>query len=430
MKIRTITYFCNPRWPLDERVIQAAGQFLDKTKSAYEAAGYEVQTMRLATVPFPKLLGGSRKGSDWQEPSIREVAAAKFLDQTPRLAEELEKLIQQTGISYASLGPALPENLRSYEVIPEAIAATKNIFFSGVMADGRAANSQIHPAAVRACAEVIVKSAPLDPNGFANLRFASLANVKAGSPFFPAAYQKGSRPAFAIATEAAELAVEAFSGSKTLEEGRKAIIAGIEKHGKAMARVAEKIIRISSGRKPGIRFGGIDFSLAPFPDKAQSIGTAFERMGIEKTGLHGSLTAAAILTEAIERANFRRTGFSGLMLPILEDATLAQRASEGTLTVKDVLLYSAVCGTGLDTVPLPGDTPPEKIVPLLMDLCALALRLDKPLTARLMPVPGKKAGEPTAFDFGFFANSKVMALEAAPLLSPLDQSQTFRLTKR
>jgi uncharacterized protein len=128
--------------------------------------------------------------------------------------------------------------------------------------------------------------------------------------------------------------------------------------------------------------------------------------------LHGSLAAAAILTEAIERADFPHTGFSGFMQPILEDSILAQRAADGTLTVKDALLYSAVCGTGLDTIPLPGDTTSEQLVPLLLDLCALALRLDKPLTARLMPIPGKKAGEETNFDFAFFAQSKIMNLES------------------
>ena len=402
MRIRSITYFCNPRWPLEEKVIRTAGEFLSKAKSSYEAAGYEVQTMRLATVPFPKLLGEKR---------VVELS---------RMAEELEKLIEQAGLAYASLGPALPENPRSYEVIPDAIAATKNIFFSGVMADKKRG---LDLAAIRACADVIVKSGPLDPNGFANLRFAALANVKAGSPFFPAAYHKGNKPAFAIATEAAGLAVEAFSKARSVNEGRQALVDEIEKHGKAIAQTAKSELS-------DVRFGGIDFSLAPFPSEALSLGTAFEKLGIPKVGLHGSLAAAAILTESIDRADFPRTGFSGLMMPVLEDATLALRAAEGTLTVKDLLLYSAVCGTGLDTVPLPGDTSAGQITALLLDLGALALRLDKPLTARLMPVPGKKAGEPTSFDFGFFANSKVMALEAVPLLSPLDQPQILQLKKR
>jgi len=402
MRIRSITYFCNPGWPLNEKVIRTAGKFLSKAKSTYDAAGYEVQTMRLATVPFPKLLGEKR---------IVELS---------RMAQEMERLIEQVGLAYASLGPALPEIPRSYEVIPDAIAATKNIFFSGVMADKKRG---LDLAAIRACADVIVKSGPLDPNGFANLRFAALANVKAGSPFFPAAYHKGNKPAFAIATEAAGLAVEAFSKARSVNEGRQALVDEIEKHGKAIAQTAKSELS-------DVRFGGIDFSLAPFPSEALSLGTAFEKLGIPKVGLHGSLAAAAILTESIDRADFPRTGFSGLMMPVLEDATLALRAAEGTLTVKDLLLYSAVCGTGLDTVPLPGDTSAGQITALLLDLGALALRLDKPLTARLMPVPGKKAGEPTSFDFGFFANSKVMALEAVPLLSPLDQPQILQLKKR
>ena len=70
--------------------------------------------------------------------------------------------------------------------------------------------------------------------------------------------------------------------------------------------------------------------------KRESLGGAVERMGVSKTGLHGSLAAASILTEAVDRADFPHTGFSGFMQPVLEDSTLAKRAAEGTLTVKDV----------------------------------------------------------------------------------------------
>jgi hypothetical protein len=115
---------------------------------------------------------------------------------------------------------------------------------------------------------------------------------------------------------------------------------------------------------------------------------------------------------------------------VLEDATLAARAAEGTLTVKDLLLYSAVCGTGLDTLPLPGDTTSEQIAPLLLDLAALAQRLDKPLTARLMPIPDKKAGEITDFDFAFFANSRVLALDSQPLQGHLAGDETLILEPR
>ena len=117
-------------------------------------------------------------------------------------------------------------------------------------------------------------------------------------------------------------------------------------------------------------------------------------------------------------------------MPVLEDAILAERAAQGTLSVKDLLMYSAVCGTGLDTVPLPGDASPQQIQAVLLDLAALSQRLDKPLTARLMPIPGKAAGDPTGFDFAFFANSRVMALEASPLSGHLAGEETFVVKPR
>src|SRR5215211_4021832 len=117
MKIRSITYFCNPKYPLEENVLQQAGTFLSKAKSAYETAGYEVQTVRLATVPFPQLLG--------------EENIATLPGYTGRIAD----IAQGLGIPYVSLGPALPEMPRSYEVIPDSIFISKNVFFGGVMGD-------------------------------------------------------------------------------------------------------------------------------------------------------------------------------------------------------------------------------------------------------------------------------------------------------
>lgn len=404
MKIRSITYFCNPGYPLKENVLREAGDFLSKAKSAYEAAGYEVQTVRVATVSFAKLLG------------------EKHIDALPKYAEQFTQMMKQSGVVYAALGPALPELPHSYQVIPEAIAASDGVFFSGVMADAQT----IHMAQVKACAEIIVKSAPLDPNGFANLHFTALANVGANAPFFPGAYHTEEQPAFGIAVECADLAVQAFEGRQTIDDGRQWLIAEFTKHGQAITNVAQSLIT----NYQSLTFKGIDFSLAPFPDDAHSLGKAVENMGVPKIGLHGSLAAAAILTDAIERADFPHIGFNGFMQPILEDSILTKRAAEGVLTVKDALLYSAVCGTGLDTVPLAGDVTTDELTPLLLDICALALRLNKPLTARLMPIPGKKAGDATTFDFAFFANGRVMALDTSPLSGALNDNASFTLNAK
>jgi uncharacterized protein (UPF0210 family) len=404
MKIRSITYFCDPGWPLEAKKLKAAGVFLAEAGNSFEAAGFEVQTTRLACTPFPLLLEG------------------KEIDRLPELAQAIEAAALQAGIDYAALGPALPDLPESYALIPDAIAATQNVFFSGLMAEPV---NGLSLAAVRACAEVITRCAPITPDGFANLRFAALANVPPGAPFFPAAYHEGHEPAFAIATEAADLAVEAFARAKSVSAGSESLVSALEEQARRMCDVADFLkFRFAT------RFGGIDFSLAPFPDESASLGAAVERLGVPEVGLHGSLAAAAILTEAVERADFPHVGFSGFMQPVLEDAVLARRAAEGTLTVKDLLMYSAVCGTGLDTVPLPGDTSPAQIAALLLDLSALALRLDKPLTARLMPIPGKQVGDPTEFDFGYFANSRVMALEAQSLKKALGGMESFHLGYR
>jgi hypothetical protein len=97
-------------------------------------------------------------------------------------------------------------------------------------------------------------------------------------------------------------------------------------------------------------------------------------------------------------------------------------------TLDSLLLYSAVCGTGLDTVPLPGDIEPSDLAAILLDVAALALRLNKPLTARLMPIPGKRAGEETSFDFPYFANARILQVTPSDsrLLWNRDQSVNLR----
>ncbi len=404
MKLRSITYFLDPSFPLDIQKLKLAGEFLRIARPAYENTGYVVQTARLATVPFPQLMAGQKLGK------------------LSQLAHELEEMAGAEGYAYISLGHALPDQLEDYTAIPDALASTENAFFSGSMTtpDGR-----ISLPAVRKCADVIQRASSISADGFGNLRFAALANVPAGSPFFPAAYHTGGESTFALATEAADLAVNAFNQSGSLEEARMNLVQSMETHAQALTAIASQVERLSN-----VKFGGIDFSLAPYPSQEQSLGTALERLGVPRLGEHGSLTAAAILADTMDQADFLRAGFSGLLLPILEDATLARRAEEGSLGVKDLLLYSCVCGTGLDCVPLPGDTSAESISAVLLDLASLSLRLGKPLTARLMPIPGKKEGDPTGFDWAYFANSRVLPISASPLYGFLAGDEAFSLRRR
>ena len=401
MRIRSITCFVHPRWPVSELVFQKAGLFARMAKQSFENAGHAVQTVRMATPPFAEFI----TEQDYAQASTH-----------------IDVIAHSEGFEYVSLGPALTGVPQSYAAIPELLSRSGNLFFGGHLTTP---NAEVSLSAVRACAQVIHQAATLEANGFANLRFAALANVPPWAPFFPAAYHQGKSPAFALALEAADLAVSAFTEAQSLQDARQKLVDRIEAHARDLQTIAQRLADAY-----GVEFKGLDFTLAPFPQPDKSIGVALELLGLPALGLAGSLAASAFLTETLDQAVFKRSGFNGLMLPLLEDATLAARGAQGVLGVNDLLLYSAVCGTGLDTIPLPGETSVEQLSALLLDLAALALRLDKPLTARLMPIPGKAAGDDTNFNFEYFANSKVLALPAEPLTGLLSGDENIAIQHR
>jgi uncharacterized protein len=404
VKIRSITCFFDPAHENSDNALTQMGAFASKAIQECQQAGFEVQSTRLATPPLTHWLG-----------AVSERTAVQ-------MARNLEKQTASLGFQYLSLGPALPDAPASYDLIVPVLAATQNVFMSGTItnrADG------IDMPSVRACGRVIARAAHISSDGFANLRFAALANVAPMAPFLPAAYHRGGEPAFALALESADLAVTAFSQAGSLDEACKDWLKILELQGKKLATLCNRLAKVY-----GVSFAGLDFSTATYPQDWCSLGAAMEKLGVPQIGTSGSLAAAAILTATLDRGDWPRTGFNGLMMPVLEDSVLAQRASEGVLSVKDLLLYSAVCGTGLDTIPLPGEVSAEQLSAVLLDVAALALRLDKQLTARLMPIPGKRAGDETGLFFNFFADSRVMALPAFALGGFLKDTETIRIPRR
>ncbi|MBI5032290.1 MAG: DUF711 family protein [Chloroflexi bacterium] len=377
MNIRTITGFLNLFDPISDSDVRAFRTLIDAARADFReaSAGFPIQTARLATQ------------------SLAQIAPQNL----PRFARDLESVGKSNQIDYVSMG-ALPGDHPLIEYLAEAIAGTENVFGTAHIAshaDG------INLKAITSAARVVCQLANSTADGFGNLRFAALANCPPHSPFFPVAYHDGGARAFAIATEAAPLAVDAFSRAQSLAQARENLVDAVERASETISRIANDL-----AKRFDFRFAGIDFSLAPYPEESRSVGTAMEQLTGAKFGERGTLFAAAFLTDCLNRANFPRTGFSGLMLPVLEDSTLAARSANYTLD--SLLLYSTVCGTGLDTIPLSGDTTSDTVAGILLDLATLAVKLNKPLTARLMPIPGMNAGDTTRFNFEYFANARVM----------------------
>src|SRR5205085_2468962 len=93
------------------------------------------------------------------------------------------------------------------------------------------------------------------------------------------------------------------------------------------------------------------------------------------------------------------------------DEVLSRRWAEGTYNIDSLLAYSAVCAGGLDTVPLPGDVTEDYIARIVGDVATLAYKWHKPLAARLLPAPGKKAGEKTEFSDSRVINTIIHPLK-------------------
>jgi len=326
MRIRSITSFFDPRSPQAESHLAALAELSTQYKKAIETQVMPVLSSRLATVPFPLYL------SDMPD-SSRIVRVTTLANQARDL-----------GWEYFSIGPALPHHSWSYSAIPGFLSIAQDIFSSAVVSD----RSRLYPAAVRASAQVIRDLTTLQPDGFANLRFAALANVPPGTP------------------------LESFTNANDLDTARQCLLTRLEATATQLSGIFSNLTNSNS-----VEFLGFDFSPAPFPQDWCSLGRAVETVGLEHIGGIGSLGAVAIIADTLDRGNWPRAGFNGMMLPVLEDSVLARRAQQGSLTIQDLLLYSTVCGTGLDTIPLPGNTPVEDLEAVIMDIAALSVRLGK-----------------------------------------------------
>ncbi len=383
-KVRAVTGFVRLDRATYENQVRDALEVLRAVKQDLEQAGYEVQSLRIATQPFPEYVRGlSRKD------------ALEFF-------RAYDALARKEGFD-AALGPALlrsNDDPAEAELLAEVLLETRTLNASLTVA----AEDGVHWKGVRAAARLIKRLSEESPRSQANFNFAATAMVPSNTPFFPGAYHRTLGREFAIALESANLVAEALNlGRGDAEKARHELREALGNHARRIQEIARR-----SAKRSRWKYVGMD--LSPAPLKQVSIGAALENFTGARLGSSGTLTAAAAITAALRDIPVERAGYSGLMLPVLEDEVIARRWSEGALSLDALLAYSAVCGTGLDTIPLPGDVTVEQLERILGDMATLAYRLRKPLSARLMPVAGKKAGDRTEFDDPFLVNALIQPL--------------------
>ena len=383
-KVRAITAFVR----LDRAKWQAgivdALVVLRRARSAFQEKGYAVETLRITTQPLPELIAG-----------LSEEEALKFLAALDRFSVEEQFL--------PNVGPAMlhdSDDAAAMHVLARALTTLPNIEASSIIAD----QDGIHWKTIARTAELVKYVADHSVHSQGTFNFAATAMQKPLGPFYPASYHTGQGRQFAIGFEAAGVVAEVFTRDKgDAEAATRDLTAELTRH----ARVAEAVGNAVASES-GWEYAGLDPTPAPLGDV--SIAAAIEAFTGARFGSSGTLTAARIITAAVKAVPVKQTGYAGLMVPVLEDKRMARRWAEGAYNVDSLLAYSAVCATGLDTVPLPGDVGLEQLERMYSDVASLAVKWNKPLSARLEPVAGKKAGDMTEFEDPYLFNTRLHEL--------------------
>ena len=376
MKIRTIT--TGIPLPFSPYQLQRAAKFNAACQTCFEADGYDVQTTRVSS-------------QIWDE--ARDVEAILALETDARAL----------GIEFLNLGTVLPEK-RHTEThlarIADVIIQSEILFTTATLTTQ---SGGVALDIAESIANIIQQIAHQTDAGYGNLRFAALMNCPPNTPFFPAAYWHDTRTNFGIGWQAADFVQDAFTDAPNLEVGLQNLKTVMEAEGQKIVALAETL-----AQEWGIKFVGIDVSPAPMGD--ESIAYAMEQQLPGYFGERGTLRVAAGLTRTLRSLDLPLCGYSGLMLPVLEDVGLGERSETGYFNLDSLLLYSSVCGTGLDTIPIPGNASTAQIAAILTDVAALSTQLNKPLSVRLFPVPGCNADCLTEFDSPYLTNTTVMQI--------------------
>ena len=257
-------------------------------------------------------------------------------------------------------------------------------------------------------AKTIIEVSRLSYNGFDNFRLGISNGKTNNTPFFPFANFK-DKLNYSVGLETLKDLIEEFYANPELTMGKKLL------NYRKKLELTLKDINEFLEHNSILEYKGIDASLAPRPKTIQSIGLLYEFFGVSTLGNLGSLSITSRLTDFINKtfdsSKAKRAGFNGVMFSPLEDDWLAKQSVQGILNIEQLMIYSSVCGCGIDMLPLPGDIFGETIASLICDVITLSYKLNKPLGIRVLPIPGKLSNEKTNFNHDFLSDMKIINIK-------------------
>ncbi|GAA5221259.1 DUF711 family protein [Membranihabitans marinus] len=381
--IRTITVGISPSSYTDLSILEDAIHQLQYLEQQLHDEGYSVQTLRIAC------------------DSIGTAQPNFPVTLSHHLFRDIDSLLSHHNVML-SLGQINTGPTCHSDTVPwivELLSITSQIYCNMSIASS---SQGIHHNTLPIAADICYKLGQKFNKGEGNFKFAVTTSMPANCPFFPAAYHRGPK-SFSLGFELAGLVEETLKNSDW-DNAEKNLIDSINQ----FLLPIEKLCLSYQQQSPWA-YTGMDTS--PAPGLNASIGQAIEHLSQKPFGESPTLSACGIITGALKKLAIKSCGYSGLMLPVTEDLVLAQRGMENRYSLKELLLFSTVCGTGLDVIPIPGFTTSTAISHLYRDVATLSLKYgSKPLSVRLLPIAKAEVNDIVNFDNPYLTTSKVFAV--------------------
>ncbi len=341
-----------------------------------------------------------------------------------KIAQTLDRAAKSVQIDFIGGFSALVEKGMAagdralIEAIPRALTETERVCASINVASTKAG---INMDAILKMGRIIKEAADLtrDKDGLACAKLCVFANIPQDIPFMAGAYLGVGEPDAVINVGVSGPGVVKKAIDRTLQNNPEIDLGGISE---VIKKTAYKVTRVGEliakevARELGLEFGVVDLSLAPTPNVGDSVGEIFQSLGLLSIGVPGTTVALAMLNDAVKKggafASSHVGGLSGAFIPVSEDLNIGAAAEAGHLSLEKLEAITSVCSVGLDMVALPGNTSAETLSAIMADEMAIGVINRKTTATRLIPVPGKAAGDHAYFG-GLLGESVIMAVNNA-----------------
>jgi uncharacterized protein (UPF0210 family) len=348
---------------------------------------------------------------------ISMVAGASEAEDYIEFAKTLDRASKAVGVNFIGGFSALVQkgytagDRKLIASIPRALAETEQVCSSVNLATTR---SGINMDAVAEMGQIIKETARLtaDVDAYGCAKLVVFANAPEDNPFMAGAFTGPGEPECVINVGVSGPGVILAALAEVPGEPLDVVAETIKRTAFKVTRVGQLVAHQASERL-GVPFGTLDLSLAPTPVVGDSIARILEEIGVDCCGAWGTTAALAMLNDAVKKggtmASSHVGGLSGAFIPVSEDEGMIAAVERGGLTLEKLEAMTCVCSVGIDMVAIPGDTSAATISGLIADEMAVGTFNNKTTAVRIIPVPGKVAGDKVVYG-GLWGEAPIMAV--------------------